>query len=149
MRYKYTMNPSSQGFTISSFLTFSAYIFSESISLKYHCTFCSFLTKLLILLRRVPTFIKENFLQISASDHLIYETPLITTTTINHLNLPDTTCYYYSYWSVGLSDTTCYYNSYRSPCLPSIIYYQLPTPWAFHIKSLDTLTMDKELNWLN
>ena len=39
MSYKYIMNPSSQRFSISSFLTFLAYIFSESISLKYHCTF--------------------------------------------------------------------------------------------------------------
>jgi hypothetical protein len=143
------MNPSSQGFTISSLLTFLVYIFSESISLKYHCTFSSFLTKLLILSQRVPTFIKEKLSQISATDHLIYEAPLITTTTISHLNLSGTTCYYHSYWSVGLSDITCYYHSYRSPCLPSIIYYQLPTPWAFYIKSLDTLIMDKKLNWLN
>jgi uncharacterized membrane protein len=37
--HKYTMNASSQMFTIFSFLIFLAYIFSESISLKYHYTF--------------------------------------------------------------------------------------------------------------
>jgi len=37
MSYKYTMNPSSQRFTISSFST--AYIFSEYLFLKYYCTF--------------------------------------------------------------------------------------------------------------
>jgi hypothetical protein len=37
MSYKYTINPSSQRFTISSFST--AYIFSEYLSLKYYCTF--------------------------------------------------------------------------------------------------------------
>jgi hypothetical protein len=38
MSYKYTMNPSSQMFIISSFSP--AYIFSELIlSLKYYCTF--------------------------------------------------------------------------------------------------------------
>jgi len=39
MCYKYIMNPSSQKFTISSFLTFLSYIFSESIFLKYLCIF--------------------------------------------------------------------------------------------------------------
>jgi hypothetical protein len=39
MSYKYTINPSNSRFTISSFLTLSAYIFSESISIKYYCTF--------------------------------------------------------------------------------------------------------------
>jgi hypothetical protein len=53
MSYKYTMNYSSQIFTISLFLIFSAYIFSKSISLKYHCTF--FLsTKLLTLPSESP-----------------------------------------------------------------------------------------------
>jgi hypothetical protein len=35
--YKYTMNPSSKRFTISSF--FSVYIFSKHISLEYYCIF--------------------------------------------------------------------------------------------------------------
>jgi hypothetical protein len=39
MSYKYIMNHSNFKFTISSFLIFLAYIFSKSISLKYHCTF--------------------------------------------------------------------------------------------------------------
>jgi hypothetical protein len=39
MGYKYIMNPLSQRFTISSFSIFLAYVFLESISLKYHCTF--------------------------------------------------------------------------------------------------------------
>jgi hypothetical protein len=39
MGYKYTMNPSSQRFTISSFSIILEYIFLESISLKYHCAF--------------------------------------------------------------------------------------------------------------
>ena len=36
---KYIMNPSNSWLTISLFLTFLAYMFSEPISLKYHCTF--------------------------------------------------------------------------------------------------------------
>jgi hypothetical protein len=39
MSYKYTINHLSQRFTISSFSTFLVYIFSESISVKYHYIF--------------------------------------------------------------------------------------------------------------
>jgi len=39
MDYKYLMNPLSSKFTISLSLIFLAHIFSESISLKYHCIF--------------------------------------------------------------------------------------------------------------
>jgi len=39
MGYKYFMNSQSSGFTIFSFLIFLAYIFLDSISLKYHCIF--------------------------------------------------------------------------------------------------------------
>jgi hypothetical protein len=39
MSYKYIMNPLNSRFKIFSFLTFSVYIFLESIFLKYHCTF--------------------------------------------------------------------------------------------------------------
>jgi hypothetical protein len=39
MGHKYIINPSNSKFTISLFLTLSAYIFLESIFLKYHCTF--------------------------------------------------------------------------------------------------------------
>ena len=39
MGYKHTTNHSNSRLTISSFLTFSAYIFLKSISLKYQCIF--------------------------------------------------------------------------------------------------------------
>jgi hypothetical protein len=39
MGYKYHRNPSSFKFKISSFSIFLAYIFLESIFIKYHCTF--------------------------------------------------------------------------------------------------------------
>jgi hypothetical protein len=38
MEFKYTMTPSNLRFTIFLFLTFSTYILSESIFLKYHYT---------------------------------------------------------------------------------------------------------------
>jgi len=87
------MNPSSQMLIISLFLTFSLYIFSEFISLKYHYTFS---------LYQVTDFTIREFL------HLLNET------FYNYLSLelPNTICYYHSYRSSILPSTNCYYHIY-------------------------------------
>ena len=64
---KYIMNPSNSWLTISLFLTFLAYIFSEPISLKYHCTF--FLYKVIDLSISIP---------------YIHQRELFVSTTTNH-----------------------------------------------------------------
>ena len=93
MGYKYTMNPLSQRFTISLFSIFLAYIFSESISLKYHCIFSLYnVTDFTI--KKIPTSIKENLLQVPVTDHLTYHASPATTTITSHLpyqTLLDTT----------------------------------------------------------
>jgi hypothetical protein len=83
------MNPSNSKFTISYFSIFSAYIFSESVFLKYHCTFS--LYKVTDFTIRVPTSIKEDLLHVSAIDHLIYQAPPVTTTTTDRIGVPDIT----------------------------------------------------------
>jgi len=60
MCYNYTMNPSSSKFTISSFLTFLAYIFSQSISLKYNCIF-SIYKVIDLSIRESPLHQNESF----------------------------------------------------------------------------------------
>jgi hypothetical protein len=69
MGYKYTINPSSQRFTISSFLLFSVYIFSEFISLKYH--YILSLYKITDFTIRESLYLyKKNFLQVTTIDHM-------------------------------------------------------------------------------
>jgi hypothetical protein len=65
MSYKYTMNPSSQRFTISSFST--VYIFSEHLSLKYYCIFS---------LNKVTDFIIGEFLRLSNDTSCRYQLPV-------------------------------------------------------------------------
>jgi len=72
------MNPTSQRFTISSFLTFLAYIFLKSISLKYHCIFS---------LYKVNAFTIGEFHvhqrgTFTGTGHLTYYAPPIITITI-------------------------------------------------------------------
>jgi hypothetical protein len=84
MCYKYTMNPSSQRFTISSFSIFLAYIFLESISLKYYYGFSLYkVTDFTIGEFSCP--LKMNLLQVLAISHLIYQILPATTITISHL----------------------------------------------------------------
>jgi hypothetical protein len=81
MGYKYAMNPTSQRFTISSFLTFLAYIFSKSICLKYHC---------ILSLYKVNAFTIGEFhvhqrgtlTGTTTTDHLTYYAPPVITITI-------------------------------------------------------------------
>jgi len=74
-------------------LTFSTYIFSESIFLKYHCTFSLYkVTNFTI--RKFPCLLKGIFCRYWLPDLL------------------GTTCYYQKYWSPDLLDNTCYYHNY-------------------------------------
>jgi hypothetical protein len=75
MSYKYTMNPSSQRFTISSFST--ACIFSEHLSLEYYC---------IISLNKVTNFIIGEFLCLSNDIFCKYQL-LVTWLTRHHLLL--------------------------------------------------------------
>jgi hypothetical protein len=116
MGYKYTMNPSSQRFTVSLFSIFLVYIFSESTSLKYHCTFSP--TKLLTLPPESP--------------HVHQRRPFANTRYRSRGLLGTNTCYYHSYRSRDLPGTsTCYYHSYRSPWLirHHLLLAQLPVTW--------------------
>jgi hypothetical protein len=86
MSYKYTMNPSSQMFTIFLFSTFLVYIFSESISLKYHCTF-SLYKVTDFTTGESPRPLKKTFCKHQYRSR----------------GLPGiSTCYYHSYWSPWL-----------------------------------------------
>jgi len=79
--YKYTMNLSNSRFMISSFWTLLAYVFSESISLNYHCTFSLYkVTDLNIWKSLYP--LNEIFCKHQLPVTLIDQTPLTT----NHLN---------------------------------------------------------------
>jgi hypothetical protein len=78
MSYKYTMNSSSQKFTISSFSILLAYIFSEFIYLKYYCTFS---------LYKVIDFNIGEFWHPSKRIFCRYQLP-ITWLTRHHLLLP-------------------------------------------------------------
>jgi hypothetical protein len=60
MSYKYTINSSSQMFTISSFSTFSSFIFSDHISLKYYYIF-SFYKVTNFTIKKSPHPLKEIF----------------------------------------------------------------------------------------
>jgi len=89
--YKYHMNHPNSRFTISSFLTFIIYIFSKSISLKYHYTFSFY---------KITDFIIEEFSHPSNETFYKYiyqASPSITTTT-SDISIPNTTSYYHNYW---------------------------------------------------
>ena len=71
MGYKYPMNPSRTRFTITSCLTFSVYIFLQSISLKYHCDFS--LYKVINFTIREPSRpLKETFYRYRLVDIICY-----------------------------------------------------------------------------
>jgi hypothetical protein len=127
MGYKYIMNSLSQSFIISSFLTFLACIFSESISLKYHCTFS---------LYKVIDFTIGEFSRPSYETFYRYQLPIIWLTrhhlllpitlfTEHHLLILGNTCTYHNYRSLRLPDTTYYYHSYWSHWF---IRHHLPLP---------------------
>ena len=92
MSYKYTMNPSSQRFTISLFSIFLAHIFSEFISLKYH--------RIFFLHIAIDFTIKE-------SSHLSKITFCMHRPWSSELSV--TTCYYHSYWLPALPNITYHY----------------------------------------
>ena len=93
MGYKNTINPSSKKFTISSFSIFLAYIFSESISLKYHCTFSLYIV--------IDFSIRESSRPSRGS---------FASTSYQSLDLPGIICYYHSYRLHTLPNITCYYS---------------------------------------
>ena len=106
MGYNYTMNSSNSRFTISSFLTFSAHIFSEFIFLKYHCTFSLYkVTNFIIgeftrrshgtFCKYQPPWFKRHYMLLpQLLTTVTYRTSPATTTATSYLGLPDITCYY-------------------------------------------------------
>jgi hypothetical protein len=84
------MNHPNSRFTISSFLTFPIYIFSKFMSLKYHYTFSFY---------KITDFIIEEFSHSSNETFYkyIYQASPPTPTTTDHINISNTTCYYYNY----------------------------------------------------
>jgi hypothetical protein len=93
MDYTYTMNPSNKMFTIYSFLIFLAFLFLNSISLKYHYTFS---------LYKITNFTTKEFLRSSKRTFCRYQPPwftrhhLLLSQLLATMTYPGITCYYQS-----------------------------------------------------